>query len=129
MLRRYCESGHCQVAWLSALEDHRLARAVEQMLDDPGHRFTLELLAETAGMSRSAFAQRFKDAFGRSTMDFLKELRLQRAAQLLHTTERPIKSIADAVGFESRSHFSRSFTEFFGTTPAEFRSSYVREHG
>ena len=52
----------------------------------------------------------------------LKELRLQRAALLLQTTSRPIKSIADQIGFESRSHFSRSFTDFFGTTPADFRN-------
>ena len=42
-------------------------------------------------------------------------------AQLLQTTRRPIKSIADLVGFESRSHFSRSFSDFFGASPAEFR--------
>ena len=123
VLRRYCESGSCQVSWLSALEDPQLSRTLEQMIDEPGRRFTLELLADSAGMSRSAFAQRFKAAFGRSAMDFLKELRLQRAAHLLRTTRRPIKSIADQVGFESRSHFSRSFTDFFGASPADFRNA------
>jgi AraC family transcriptional activator of mtrCDE len=122
VLRRYCESGNCQVPWLSALDDPQLSSVLEQMIDDPGQRFTLELLADRAGMSRSAFAQRFKARFGRSAMDFLKELRLQRAAQLLQTTRRPIKSIADQVGFDSRSHFSRSFTDFFGTAPADFRN-------
>jgi AraC-like DNA-binding protein len=123
VLRHYCESGSCRVPWLSALEDPQLSGVLEQMIDDPGRRFTLELLADSAGMSRSSFAQRFKASFGRSPMDFLKELRLQRAAQLLKTTRRPIKSIADQIGFESRSHFSRSFTDFFGTTPAEFRNA------
>ena len=123
VLRRYCKSGNCQVPWLSALEDLRLSSTLEQMIDDPGRRFSLEILAEIAGMSRSAFAQHFKNAFGRSAMEFLKELRLQRAAQLLRTTKRPIKSIADRVGFDSRSHFSNSFTDYFGNSPAEFRNS------
>jgi AraC-like DNA-binding protein len=123
LLRQYCESGNCQVPWLSALEDPQLSAVLEQMIDDPGRHFTLELLADSAGMSRSAFAQRFKTAFGRSAMDFLKELRLQRAAQLLQSSRRPIKSIAAQVGFESRSHFSRSFTDFFGVAPAEFRNT------
>lgn len=123
VLRRYCESGNCQVPWLSALDDPQLSRTLEQMIDEPGRRFTLELLADSAGMSRSAFAQRFKAAFERSPMDFLKELRLQRAAHLLRTTRRPVKSIADQVGFESRSHFSRSFTQFFGASPADFRNT------
>ena len=125
VLRRYCEGGDCQVPWLTALEDIRLSRTLEQMIDDPGRRFTLELLAEISGMSRSAFAQHFKNAFGRSAMDFLKELRLQRAAQLLRSTKRPIKSIADLVGFDSRSHFSQSFSDFFGTSPADFRNSTI----
>ena len=123
VLRRYCDSGNCQVPWLSALDDPQLSSTLEQMIEDPGRRFTLELLANGAGMSRSAFAQRFKAAFGRSAMDFLKELRLQRAAHLLRTTRRPVKSIADLVGFDSRSHFSNSFTDYFGTSPAEFRNA------
>ncbi len=123
VLRHYCASGQCLVPWLNALEDAQLARALEQMIDAPGRRFTLELLAEIAGMSRSAFAQRFRDAFGRSAMDFLKELRLQHAAHLLRTTRRPVKSIAEQVGFDSRSHFSRSFSDYFGQAPAEFREA------
>ena len=123
VLRQYCESGNCQVPWLTALNDPQLSKTLELMIDEPGHRFTLEILAEHAGMSRSAFAERFKSAFGRPAMDFLKELRLQRAAHLLRTSNRPIKSIADQVGFESRSHFSRSFTNYFDTSPAEFRDS------
>jgi transcriptional regulator GlxA family with amidase domain len=123
ILRQYCESGDCEVPWLSALEDPQLSGALEQMINEPGRRFTLEFLAESAGMSRSAFAQRFKAAFGRSPMDFLKELRLQRAALLLRSTNRPVKSIADQVGFESRSHFSRSFTSHFGASPADFRNT------
>lgn len=123
VLRHYCESGQCRVPWLSALEDAQLARALEIMIDEPGRRFTLELLAETAGMSRSAFARRFRDAFGRSAMDFLKELRLQRAAHLLRTTRRPVKSIAEQVGFDSRSHFSQSFSDYFNIAPAEFRDA------
>jgi transcriptional regulator GlxA family with amidase domain len=126
VLRRYCESGHCRVPWLSALEDAQLALALERMIDEPGRRYTLELLAEAAGMSRSAFAQRFRDAFGRSAMDFLKELRLQRAAHLLCSTRRPVKSIAEQVGFDSRSHFSRSFSDYFGMAPAEFRDADER---
>ena len=108
---------------MAALEDPQLSGALEQMINEPGRRFTLEFLAESAGMSRSAFAQRFVAAFGRSPMDFLKELRLQRAALLLRSTNRPVKSIADQVGFESRSHFSRSFTSHFGASPADFRNT------
>jgi AraC family transcriptional activator of mtrCDE len=97
VLRKYCEGGHCRVPWLTALEDTRLSRTLEPMLDNPGRRFKHEHLAEIAGMSKSTFAQHFKQAFGRSPMGFLKELLLQQAAQLLRITKRPIKSISDLV--------------------------------
>ena len=122
LLRRHCESGECRVAWLSALEDPRLGAAVSAMLDDPGAPFTLDRLAEIAGMSRSAFTMHFADAFGRSAIDFLKELRLRRAAKTLANTSLPVKTVATSVGYASRSYFSRAFKAFHGIDPAGFRA-------
>ena len=123
LLRRHCESGECRVAWLSALEDPRLGAAVEAMLDDPTTPHTLARLAAVAGRSRSAFALHFAQAFGRSPMDFLKEIRLRRAAQTLRTTELPVEAVATAVGYASRSYFSRAFKAFHGIDPAGFRAA------
>ena len=122
LLRQHCASGECRVSWLSALEDPRLGAAVTAMLDDPGASFTLDRLAEIAGMSRSAFTMHFADAFGRSAMDFLKELRLRRAANTLANTGLPIKTVAASVGYASRSYFSRAFKAFHGVDPAGFRA-------
>ena len=72
-------------------------------------------------MSRSAFSKHFSETFGRTAMDFVKEVRLRRAAELLLTTSRPIKAIAADVGYHSRSHFTRAFKESHGLHPAAFR--------
>ena len=80
-------------------------------------------IAVDAHQGRAFWDALLKDSFDRSPMDFLKELRLQRAALLLKTTRRPIKSIADQIGFDSRSHFSRSFTDYYSVTPAEYRNA------
>ena len=56
-------------------------------------------------------------------MDFVKEVRLRAAARLLVHTDIPIKSICTKVGYDSRSHFSRSFSDFFGASPADFRNA------
>ncbi len=122
LLRQHCASGECRVSWLSALEDPRLGAAVTAMLDDPGAPFTLDRLAEISGMSRSAFTMHFADAFGRSAMDFLKELRLRRAANTLANTDLPVKTVAASVGYASRSYFSRAFNAFHGVDPAGFRA-------
>ena len=71
-------------------------------------------------MSRSTFAAHFSRTFGRGPMDLLRELRLERAAQLLRNWTWPIKALARAVGYESRSYFTRSFRSHFGVPPGAY---------
>ncbi len=123
LLRRYCDSGECRLPWLSALEDPRLNRALAAMLEHPEHPFTLEDLADLAGMSRSGFAAHFAAAFDRPPMEYLRDLRLSRAARLLATTDLPVKTIAGRIGYRSRSHFSRAFRDRYGADPASYRAA------
>jgi AraC-like DNA-binding protein len=133
LLRRHVASGHCQAPWLAALEQPRLGPAVNAMLDAPEAPHSLESLAERAGMSRAAFAERFRATFERSPMAFLRDLRLRRAARLLAGTDLPVKTVAGRVGFASRSHFSRAFKASFGADPAAYRAAAWQgtrsEHG
>ncbi len=121
LLRRYCEGGECRLPWLSALEDHRLGAALERMLEHPDAPLTVQDLADTAGMSRSAFSQHFAEAFGQPPMEMFQELRLRQAAKLLRDTDMPVKQLAARLGYASRSHFSRSFRHQFGMAPLDFR--------
>ncbi|MFQ6018838.1 MAG: helix-turn-helix domain-containing protein [Kiloniellaceae bacterium] len=123
LLRRHWESGEGRAPWLAALGHPQLGRAIAAMLDRPDAIFTLQSLADIAGMSRATFAERFKEAFGRTAMGFLKEVRLRRAAELLIATDLPVKTIAGRVGFASRSHFSRAFKAFAGADPAGYRAA------
>lgn len=122
LLRRLCRRGQCGQPWLLALEEPRLGRAVAAILEHPDQPHSVEALARTVGMSRSAFARHFAEAFGRGPMDLVREVRLRRAARLLHGTDRPIKALAADVGYVSRSHFSRAFRALFGVSPSEFRT-------
>jgi AraC-like DNA-binding protein len=121
LLRRQLEKREPDLPWLAATTHPKLGRSVLAMLDDPGERFTLEGLAERSGMSRSSFSEQFADLLGRPPMEFLRELRLRRAAYLLETTDEPIKTIAQSVGYASRSYFSRAFSRAFGVDPSRFR--------
>jgi AraC family transcriptional regulator, activator of mtrCDE len=122
LLRRHCASGRCQLPWLSALENPKLGRAIAAMLDRPEAPHTLESLAQTAGMSRSAFAQQFTAAFGHPAIAFLREIRLRRAARQLEVTDLAVKAVATAAGFRSRSYFWRAFKALYGVDPAHFRT-------
>ncbi len=62
------------VGWLFALADKQMSAAITAMHDDPAHRWTLQGLAERAGMSRTTFALKFKATVGASPMDYLTPL-------------------------------------------------------
>ena len=123
LLRRQADSGGSVIEWLSALADPRLNKVIDEIFDRPGDPYTLEMLADKCLMSRTTFSQRFHKAFGRSAMDFVREVRLRGAAKLLKQSGNPIKTIASRMGFASRSNFSHAFKELYGLSPAEYRSA------
>jgi len=122
MFRRLGENPDARLAWLDALEDERLTRVIGAVLDEPAKPHTLEGLADLAGMSRSVFAKRFHDGFGRTPMDYVREVRLRRGARLLSRPELSVDAVAARVGFASRSHFSKAFNQQFGCSPTAFRA-------
>jgi AraC family transcriptional activator of mtrCDE len=121
VLRRVSTQAGSALPWLSALDDQRLARVVETILSHPEQHYTLEILASIAHMSRSTFARHFDQCFGRTPMDYVRDVRLRRAARLLRVSGLSVDGIASKVGFASRSHFSRAFHDQFGSSPVEFR--------
>jgi transcriptional regulator GlxA family with amidase domain len=125
LFRRLPSQDERALPWLMALQDERLARVIDIILEAPGKDYTLESLAETAAMSRSAFAERFAEYFGRSPMSFVNHVRMQHAAQLLAVGNMSIDEIARTVGYSSRSHFSRAFKDHSGLPPTEFRSEHI----
>ena len=122
LLRRHLLGHGSESPFFVALHDRRLAQAVSAIVERPAASHTVASLAEVAGMSRSAFAERFARAFGRSPIDFVQAVRLRHAAHLLRTTALPVKVIAGAVGYASRSHFSRAFSAFYEADPLTFRA-------
>lgn len=120
LLRQQIEKGADSVL-MAPLGDRRLLRAASLMLKNPGAPHTIESLAEAAGMSRSSFMSHFAEVHGKTPGEFLQAARLRSAARLLRTSEMPVKCLAGAVGYASRSQFSRAFKQHFGLDPSAFR--------
>ena len=121
MLRALSSQPDSNLSWLMALNDPRLALAIDQIMEDPFAPHTVESLAELANMSRSVFAKHFHEAFFRSPMNLVNHVRMQRAARMLNSTPWSVERIGKHCGFSSRSHFSRAFKKHTGLSPAEFR--------
>lgn len=129
LLRRHFLRGEHEVSLLSTLRDPRLGKAVTAVLDKPAARHSVAALASVAGMSRSAFAREFSLAFSMSPMEFVARTRLHQAAELLRSTNLPVKVIAANIGFSSRSHFSRAFRDGYGADPSAFRRAATQLMG
>jgi AraC-like DNA-binding protein len=126
ILRETSTMDPSRIQWLTAARDIRLWRTFTAILDHPAASHTLDSLAELAGMSRSSFADHFKQAFGRGAIDLLKLARLQMGARLLVSSDHSIKTITREIGYASRSHFSRTFHANYGQSPVDYRAASQR---
>lgn len=107
--------------WFQALADRRLSRAVGAMHADPAHRWTLHELAERAGMSRSTFAERFKQVVGAAPMEYLTRWRMLVAGDRLRNSGESVSSVALSIGYESEAAFSAAFKRVMSRSPTRFR--------
>ena len=108
------------VGWLFALADRQMAAAISAMHDDPAHRWSLPELAERVGMSRSAFALKFKETVGTSPMEYLTRWRMLLAGDRLRNSGDPVSVIALSLGYESESAFSTAFKRTMGCAPRQY---------
>ena len=122
VVRRYLESLPLdRTDWLAGLRDPYVGRALAALHRKPDFGWTIESLAGEAGLSRSAFAERFTQFTGSPPMHYLANWRMQLAAnQLLSGTE-SIAAIANRVGYESEAAFSRAFKKLVGAPPSQWR--------
>jgi len=82
--------------------------------------FNTEDFAREIGMSRSNLHRKLQALTNQPTHEFLRSLRLKRAAQLLKKSAAPVSEVAYAVGFNNLSHFTKIFRQQFGQTPSEY---------
>lgn len=105
---------------------NQIKPAIIYMEDHFAEKVTLADLSEIAHLSPIHFSRVFKTVSGFSPMDFLNQLRVQKAAQLLVKTDKTIVEIAMDTGFNDGNYFSRFFKKCRNETPSEFREKYLK---
>ncbi len=88
----------------------------------------MDFLAGKANMCKTAFSRKFKDVYGISPKEYLTMLRINKAKEMLRTTDFEIKEIAASVGYRDQLYFSRLFSRKEGLSPSDYRRSDISEH-
>jgi AraC-like DNA-binding protein len=103
------------------VNDRIVGAALNALHQNPAHAWTLEELSRTAGTSRSVLAERFQALVGTSPIQYLTQWRMLLASNLLSRSNAPLSSIAQDVGYQTDTAFSRAFRREFGSPPATWR--------
>jgi len=108
---------------LAAMKDRQIGKALLLFHQNADRPWTVEAVATEVGMSRSSFAERFRELLGTAPMAYLSEWRLQKALCLLEDSRCTIGQVATRTGYRSAAAFSRAFAAKFGQAPREIRQA------
>lgn len=114
---------------VNSLQNFKVKETISYILENLDKKLTVNMLAERTHMVPQSFCRWFKSSVGNSFVTFLNAARIERACQLLTTTETPIKQIAYQSGFESLSHFNRTFKHLKGESPRDLRYNFMPTSG
>jgi AraC family transcriptional activator of mtrCDE len=129
LLRRSLKSPGKWIERFALFGDPQIARALADMVSHPGAAHSVDKLSSAAGLSRSLFMARFADEIGRPPMAVLRELRLNRAADLLRLNNCSVDRAARAAGYSSHSSFVRAFKMVYGCDPSDWKAETVPKMG
>jgi transcriptional regulator GlxA family with amidase domain len=107
--------------WARALQDPSVRIALENIQQFPAKPWTVAQLAAAGGISRTAFARRFRNLTGEPPLTYLTRWRMTVAARLLRETDFPIDSVAVRAGYGSPFAFGKAFKKSIGTSPGAYR--------
>jgi AraC-like DNA-binding protein len=119
LLRYILDNNQSSIGLLAGLGDKRLAKAITAIHDNPSQSWSLEGLANKAGMSRARFAVHFREIVGTTPIEYLTKWRIGMAQTLLKKGK-PSGLVANEVGFSGAVVFSRAFKAQIGLTPKEW---------
>lgn len=104
--------------------DDEIAQTVLLIRQQPEQPWTVERLAAEVNLSRSAFAEKFKNQTGQTPMQFLQNFRMEAASEHLRDGRHHLKEIARLTGYRSMSAFSAAFKKWSGQSPGDYRQAH-----
>ncbi len=125
VLRYVMKHQKIETGVLAGLADIRLARAITAVHRFPDKRWTVQLLAGEAGMSRTAFNLFFRETVGCTPGEYLMQWRMRLACRWLETSHVMVGQIVDRLGYQSETAFFRAFRRQIGMSPGQYREQVI----
>jgi AraC-like DNA-binding protein len=126
ILRAFLANSPQPEGWLGAMRDARIGASLSAMHADLAQPWSVQSLANVAGMSRTAFAVRFKDLVDMTPLEYLSAWRMRVARRVLVESDERLARVAERVGYMSETAFSAAFKRDTGQSPGRFRASQAR---
>lgn len=121
IVRAYMAQSSVENGVLAALADKALSKVVAAIHKAPGARWSVDKLAEQAGMSRSAFAKYFQRVTDMTPMQYVTRWRMQVAYETLRNSKTPVAVIAEQAGYQTEASFRKAFKDTTGEGPGAVR--------
>jgi AraC family transcriptional regulator, activator of mtrCDE len=121
LLRHYLLTVEKPQGILAGLADEKLSKAISSIHRNPGLEWTLPMLSDVAGMSRTAFTEKFSQLVGQAPVAYLTEYRMQEAERLMADPKNSIKKIAQDMGYATEASFRKAFKRITGVNTGDAR--------
>ena len=109
----------------NGMNNKRMTDVFNYIRDNFSHHITLEEISKVAEMKPFYFGKYFKKYTGTGFINYINQIRMNRASYLLRETTNAIKCIARECGFESISNFNKQFKKIFGISPKTYRAQFI----
>ena len=104
----------------------RLRPVVDYIAEHFGEKIYIETLADMITVSPDYFTKMFKDSIGKTPIDYINGIRINKALELLSVGEVPVNEISDLIGFSNPNYFHKIFKQYMNTSPLAYRKSSVK---
>ncbi|OOF50486.1 AraC family transcriptional regulator [Rodentibacter genomosp. 1] len=122
LIRTYLQQDNAQLnGSLKGLRDKRLYSVISNIIAKPEQEWKIETLCHIANLSKAQLIRLFNQQIGVSPYNFVNNMRLQKAAELLKHSQQSILSVALNCGFQSESNFGKAFKKYYQLTPGQYR--------